>query len=80
MQSQAFLRPDGDRKYTVICILGDIYGLQNCDLEMNSTRRLLQARFVHKKATWTEHNEVSCYKDYDFDLGECRPFCCRGEG
>jgi hypothetical protein len=75
-----FLRPDGDREYTVICILGDIYGLENCDPEMNSTRRLLQARFVHKKPTWAEQDDEVSYKDYDFDLGECRLFCSRCEG
>jgi hypothetical protein len=67
-------------EYTVICILGDIYGLENCDPEMNSTRRLLQARFVHIKATWVERDDEVSYKDCNFILGECRPFCCRGEG
>jgi hypothetical protein len=68
------------REYTVICILGDIYSLENCDLEMNSTRRLLQARFVHKKATWAERDDEVSYKDCDFILGEYRPFCSRCEG
>jgi hypothetical protein len=47
---------------------------------MNSTRRLLQARFVHKKTTWAERDDEVSYKDYNFFLGECRPFCSRSEG